>query len=145
MRRIVPDLLACAIASVTLVLSLSFRSEPLRAVMVVISGSSLCCAWHVIRPHVQSRLGVVLLGVGLSTLALGCAWSGLNVMRFYLYNPAMEQVGSYFIWYEIVCTTQVVVQWCGAVVASAFVVILVISPFWIRWRRASLTGKRNLQ
>ena len=136
---LVPGLLACTITVVMLWLSLTLRSELLRGVAVLNAASSITYGWVSLRR--QSRLGVVLLGAGLSTLVLGCAWSGLNVARFYLYNSAMEQVGSYPTWFGIVCTTQVVVQWCGAVAALAFVVILAGSPLWMRFHRASSVGK----
>lgn len=129
--------LTVLVALVMLWFSLTLRSEPLRAFAVVIAAGSITYGWISLRKNLQSRLGVVLLGAGLSTLALGCAWSGLNVARFYLYNPAMEQVGSYPTWFGIVCTTQVVVQWCGAVAALAFVVILAGFPLWMRFQRAS--------
>lgn len=126
MRHVAHGSLACSIALVMLLLSLTLRSEPQRAVAVLIAAGSISYLWRSFRKNLQSRLGMVLLGTGLSTLALGCAWSGLNVVRFYLYNPAMNQVGSYPTWFQTVCTTQVVVQWCGAAVALAFVVILAI-------------------
>jgi hypothetical protein len=142
MRRLSgPGLLACGIAVVMLWFSLTLRSEPLRAVAVLIAASSITCGWVSLRKNLQSRLGVILLGAGLSTLALGCAWSGLNVARFYLYNPAMEQVGTYPTWFEIVRTAQVVVQWCGAVAALTFLVILAGFPLWMRFHRASSIGK----
>ncbi len=120
------------VALVMLGFSLTLRSELLRATAVLITAGSITYGWVSLRKKLQSRLGVVLLGAGLSTLALGCAWSGLNVARFYLYNPAMNQVGSYPTWFEIVRTPQVVVQWCGAVAALAFILILVIWPFSMR-------------
>ncbi len=120
---------AVLIALVMLGLSLTLSSEPLRAVAVLVAAGSISYAWVSLRKNLQSRTGVILLGAGLSSLALGCAWSGLNVARFYLYNPAMNQVGSYPTWFEIVSTTQVVVQWCGAVAALAFVAILAVWPF----------------
>jgi len=135
--------LTVLVALVMLWFSLTLRSEPLRAFAVVIAAGSITYGWISLRKNLQSRLGVVLLGAGLSTLALGCAWSGLNVARFYLYNPAMEQVGSYPAWFGIVCTTQVVVQWCGAVAALAFVAILVGSPLWMRFHRASSMGEHH--
>jgi hypothetical protein len=124
--------LTVLVALVVLGLSLTLRSEALRAAGVLIAAGSITYGWVSLHKKLQSRLGVVLLGTGLSALALGCAWSGLNVVRFYLYNPAMNQVGSYPSWFEIVCTTQVVIQWCGAVAALAFVVILAIWPFSMR-------------
>jgi hypothetical protein len=131
------------VALVMLGFSVTLRSEPLRAAAVLIAAGSITYGWVSLHKKLQSRLGVVLLGAGLSTLALGCAWSGLNVVRFYLYNPAMDQVGSYPTWFEIVRTAQVVVQWCGAVVALAFVVILAASPLWVRFHRASSMGKQG--
>jgi hypothetical protein len=131
------------VALVMLGFSLTLRSELLRATAVLIAAGSITYGWVSLRKKLQSRLGVVLLGAGLSTLALGCAWSGLNVARFYLYNPAMNQVGSYPTWFEIVRTTQVVVQWCGAVAAIAFVVLLAGSPLWMRFHRAPSMGKQG--
>jgi hypothetical protein len=135
--------LTLLVALVMLWFSLTLRSETLRTVAVLIAAGSIAYGYISLRKNLQSRLGVLLLGAGLSTLTLGCAWSGLNVARFYLYNPAMEQVGSYPTWFGIVCTTQVVVQWCGAVAALAFVVILAGSPLWIRSYRASSMGKKG--
>ncbi|HKU27520.1 MAG TPA: hypothetical protein VJQ54_18755 [Candidatus Sulfotelmatobacter sp.] len=131
------------IVLVMLGLSLTLSSEPLRAVAVLIAAGSISYAWISLRKNLQSRTGVILLGAGLSTLALGCAWSGLNVARFYLYNPAMNQVGSYPTWFEIVSTMQVVIQWCGAVAALAFVVILAGSPLWTRFHRTPSMGKQG--
>jgi hypothetical protein len=137
--------LTVLVALVMLWFSLTLRSEPLRAFAVVIAAGSITYGWISLRKNLQSRLGVVLLGAGLSTLALGCAWSGLNVARFYLYNPAIEGAAVYSTWFEIVCTTQVVVEWCLAIVALAFAVILAISPFWMRSHRVSLMGKHDPQ
>jgi len=142
MRRL-NVVLTVLVALLMLLFSLTLRSEPLRAAAVLIAAGSIAYAWVSLHKKLESRLGVILLGAGLSTLALGCAWSGLNVARFYLYNPAMNQVGSYPTWFEIVCTAQVVVQWCGAVAALAFVVILAGSPLWMRFHRAPSMGKQG--
>jgi hypothetical protein len=88
MRGFTSSLLACTVALVMLVLSLSLRSEPLRAVAVFIAAGLLYHGWGCLRPRLQSRFGLVGLSVTFSTGALACAWSGLNVARFYLYNPA---------------------------------------------------------
>lgn len=128
MRRWTSGLLACTIAVAILLLSFSFRSEPLRAVGALMAGGSICYAWFTLRPRVQSRPGLVLLSVALLTLILACTWSGLNVVRYYLYDPAIEGPAIYSTSYKIVCTTQVVVQWCGVIASLFLVVVLAISP-----------------
>jgi hypothetical protein len=132
MRRLMLGLLACTIALVMLLLSLSFRLEPLRAIAILIAAGSICYGWVRVRPHLQSRIGLVAFSVAFSMLAFACAWSGLNVIRFYLYNPAMEGAATFATWYEIVCTTQVVIQWLLAGLGVVLLVLLVVSPFWIR-------------
>jgi len=131
-----PGVLGIGIAAVMLALSLTIRSENQRAVAVLVASGLVCYAWIVLRARVKSRLGLGLLGSGLATLVLACAWSGLNVARFHLYNPAIEGPAIYSTWYEIVCTTQVVLQWCGTVLALAFVVGLAVFPFWTHIRSA---------
>ena len=132
MTRWTSGLLACTIAVIMLLLSLSFRSEPLRAVGVLLAGGSIWYAWFTFGPRIQSRPGLVLLSVALLTLILACTWSGLNVVRYYLYDPAIEGAAIYSASYKIVCTAQVVIQWCGAVAALVLLVVLAISPFWMR-------------
>ncbi len=145
MRHFTSSLLACTIALVMLLVSLSLPFEPLRAAAVLITAGSIWYGWVRLRKNLQTRIGLLcLLGVGISALALACAWSGLNVVRFYLYNPAMEGAAIYSTWFEIVCSTQVVVQWCGVVLALVFVVGLAIFPFWTRSHHASLMGKHDL-
>lgn len=133
MRRLatLPGLLAGTIALVMLVMSLTLRSEPLRAVAVLIATGSLCYGWIRLRPP-QSGFGLVRLRVAFSMGALACTWSGLNVVRFYLYNPAMEGATIYSAWYEIVCTTQVVIQWFLAGLGVVLLVLLAVFPSWIR-------------
>lgn len=132
MRRWTPGLLASTIAIVMLFLSLSFRSEPLRAIGVLVAAGSLCYAWVTLLARIQSGPDLVVLRAALFTLTLACTWSALNVVRYYLYNPAIEGPEIYSTSYKIVCTTQMVVQWCGAIASLVLVVVLAISPFWTR-------------
>jgi hypothetical protein len=135
-ERNATGVLAIGIALLMIGVSLALRSEVQRAAAVLIAAGSIGYAWTMLRNRLQSRLGLGLLGSGLSTLAIACAWSGLNVVRFYLYDPAIVGTAVYSTWYEIVCRTQVVLQWCGAILALAFVVVLAVFPFWTRIRSA---------
>jgi hypothetical protein len=135
-RNATTGVLAVAIALVMIGVSLTLRSEAQRATAVLISAGSIGYAWVRLRNNLQSRLGLGLLGTGLLTLVTACAWSGLNVVRFCLYDPAIVGTAVYSTWYEIVCTSQVILQWCGAVLVLAFVVVLAIFPFWTRIRSA---------
>jgi hypothetical protein len=135
-RNATTGVLAVAIALVMIGVSLALRSEAQRAAAVLVAAGSIGYAWVTLRNHLQSWLGLCLLGTGLSTLAIACAWSGLNVVRFCLYDPAIVGTAVYSTWYEIVCTAQVILQWCGAVLVLAFVVVLAIFPFWPRIRSA---------
>jgi hypothetical protein len=135
-RNATPGVLAVGIALIMIGVSLTLRSEAQRATAVLIAAGSIGYAWVRLRNYLQSWLGLGLLGTGLLTLAIACTWSGLNVVRFCLYDPAIVGTAVYSTWYEIVCTTQVILQWCGAVLALAFVVVLAVFPFWTRMRSA---------
>ena len=135
--------IALLVALIMLWFSLTLRSELPRAVAAFFAFGSTIYAWVSLRKKLQSRLPAILLGAGLSTLALACAWSGLNVVRYYLYDPAMERVGSYRAWFEIVSIAQAVLQWC-VVVVLAFVVSLAMFPLWLRFRRAPSSKLKEL-
>ena len=57
--------LTVVVALVALWFSLTLRSEPLRAVAVLIAAGSITYGWVHVRKNLQSRLGVILLGAGL--------------------------------------------------------------------------------
>jgi hypothetical protein len=135
MRRFTPGLLTCSIALVTLLLSLSLRSEPLRAIAVLVTVALLSFGWIWLRPHLEHRF--VLVGrIAFSMGVLGCVWSGLNVVRFYVYNSAMEGAAIYSACYRIVCTTQVMIQWCLMVFGVLLLPVLAVSAFWTRSQSA---------
>jgi hypothetical protein len=64
-----------------------FSSEPGRAVASVLCILLLIQSWVTQRKYLRSRERVVLLSLALSLPALAALWLGLNVMRFYSYDP----------------------------------------------------------
>ena len=125
-------ILLASIAVVMLGLQMVFHLEIQRAVLVLISMGTSIYVWIRFRRALRPWPGRILLGLGTLLLALACGWSGANIVRSNLYNAAVDGHEPYSTWYEIVCTTQVVLQWSAAVLAVAFVVGSAILPFWIR-------------
>jgi len=88
-----------------LVVSGILLSEPGRAVASVLCILLLIQSWVIQRKYARSRERLVLLSLALSLPALAALWLGLNVLRFYSYNPeSPAQV------YSAVVRTQEVVQ-----------------------------------
>ena len=135
MSRFAVGLLVCGIALVLLVLSLSVRSEPLRACLVVGAGSMLWVGFARLGQYSHSRFTLTGMVLAFSMVALSCVWSGLNVIRFYLHNPAHNPSQKWEVFFDrlygAVCSTQIVIQWCVAVLGIAFVVFMVI--LFLRW------------
>src|SRR5215472_16606980 len=70
-----------------LVVSGILLSEPGRAVASVLCILLLIQSWVVQRKYARSRERLVLLSLFLSLPALAAVWLGLNVLRFYSYDP----------------------------------------------------------
>jgi RHS repeat-associated protein len=70
-----------------LVVSGILLSEPGRAVASVLCIPLLIQSWVIQRKYARSRERLVLLSLVLSLPALAAFWLGLNVLRFYLYDP----------------------------------------------------------
>jgi len=70
-----------------LVVSGILLSEPGRAVASVLCILLLIQSWVIQRKYARSRERLVLLSLALSLPALAALWLGLNVLRFYSYNP----------------------------------------------------------
>ena len=96
-------LAVCAIFG--LVASGILVSEPGRAVASILCILLLIESWVVQRKYARSRERLVLLSLVLSLPALAALWLGLNVLRFYSYDPeSLAQL------YSAVVRTQEVVQ-----------------------------------
>ena len=122
-------------------LSLTVSPEPVRAVAAAVGVGLLVHAGVSLRKAWRSRRAAVLLGLAISTVACALTWSVMNVARFYLYDSAAEQVGSYPIWFEIVLVAQTVLQWCAAVAALGLLVVLAGFPLWTRFHGRAPVGK----
>jgi hypothetical protein len=70
-----------------LVVSGILLSELGRAVASVLCILLLIQSWIIQRKYARSRERLVLLSLVLSLPALAAFWLGLNVLRFYLYDP----------------------------------------------------------
>lgn len=70
-----------------LVVSGILLSEPGRAVASVLCILLLIQSWVIQRKYARSRERLVLLSLALSLPALAALWLGLNVLRFYTYDP----------------------------------------------------------
>ena len=66
------------------------RSEPGRAVASVVCLALVMQSWFTQRRYVKSRERLVLVALALSLPALASVWLGLNVLRFYSYDPASD-------------------------------------------------------
>jgi hypothetical protein len=73
-----------------LVISGVLRSEPGRAVASVVCLALVMHSWFTQRRHVKSRKRLVLVALALSLPALASVWIGLNVLRFYSYDPVSD-------------------------------------------------------
>ena len=67
-----------------------FRSEPGRAVASLVCLALVMQSWFTQRQIVKSREGLVLIALALSLPALASVWLGLNVLRFYSYDPVSD-------------------------------------------------------
>ena len=66
------------------------RSEPGRAVASFVCLALLMQCWFTQRRYVKSRERLVLVALALSLPALASVWLGLNVLRFYSYDPVSD-------------------------------------------------------
>lgn len=66
------------------------RSEPGRAVASVVCLALVMQSWFTQRRYVKSRERLVLVALALSLPALASVWLGLNVLRFYSYDPVSD-------------------------------------------------------
>jgi hypothetical protein len=110
-------------------LSLTVRSEILRAVADLIAFVSIGFGWVILREKARSLLGLGWLFSGFLILVTGCVWSGLNVARFYLYDPAIIGRANYSTAYAIVCQAQRLLQWLGLGLVALFAIASLLLPF----------------
>jgi hypothetical protein len=95
-----------------------FRSEPGRAVASVVCLGLVIQSWFTQRRYVKSRERLVLVALALSLPALASVWLGLNVLRFYSYDPVSE-----ISVYSVVVRLQAIIE------RFAYVIGLVV-VFW---------------
>jgi hypothetical protein len=66
------------------------RSQPGRAVASVVCLALVMQSWFTQRRYVKTRERLVLVALALSLPALASVWLGLNVLRFYSYDPVSD-------------------------------------------------------
>jgi hypothetical protein len=117
-----------------------FRSEPGRAVASVTCLALVIQSWFTQRRYVKSRERLVLVALVLSLPALASVWLGLNVLRFYSYDPVSD-----FSVYSTVVRLQAMIE--GVVYANGLVVffwtIVEISCFLAERISVKLVGRRK--
>jgi hypothetical protein len=117
-----------------------FRSEPGRAVASVVCLGLVIQSWLTQRRYVKSRERLVLVALGLSLPALASVWLGLNVLRFYSYDPVSD-----ISVYSVVVRLQAIIE--GVAYAIGLVVffwtIVEISCFLAERISFKLVGRRK--
>jgi hypothetical protein len=113
-----------------LMLTGHLTSEPVRAVVAVLSLAMTAQCWVAQRRYVKPRSRVVLLTLILLLPALGSMWLGLNVVRYYSYDPESP---------AILYLTVIRIQ--DVLVSCAFVVGL-IAMQWLIAEIAVVIGRR---
>lgn len=117
-----------------------FRSEPGRAVASVVCLGLVIQSWLTQRRYVKSRERLVLVALALSLPALASVWLGLNVLRFYSYDPVSD-----ISVYSVVVRLQAIIE--GVAYAIGLVVffwtIVEISCFLAERISFKLVGRRK--
>ena len=117
-----------------------FRSEPGRAVASVVCLALVMQSWFTQRRYVKSRERLVLVALALSLPALASVWLGLNVLRFYSYDPVSD-----ISVYSTVVRLQAIVE--GVAYAIGLVVffwtIVEVSCFLAERISVKLVGRRK--
>ena len=117
-----------------------FRSEPGRAVASVVCLGLVIQSWFTQRKYVKSRERLVLVALALSLPALASVWLGLNVLRFYSYDPVSD-----ISVYSVVVRLQAIIE--GVAYAIGLVVffwtIVEISCFLAERISFKLLGRRK--
>jgi hypothetical protein len=116
------------------------RSEPGRAVASVVCLALVMQSWSTQRRYVKSRERLVLVALALSLPALASVWLGLNVLRFYSYDPVWD-----ISVYSTVVRLQAIIE--GVAYAIGLVVffwaIVEISCFLAERISVKLVGRRK--
>ncbi len=117
------------------------RSEPGRAVASVVCLALVMQSWFTQRRYVKSRETLVLVALALSLPALASVWLGLNVLRFYSYDPVSD-----ISVYSTVVRLQAIIE--GVAYAIGLVVffwtIVEISCFLAERISVKLVGRRKI-
>jgi len=74
-------------------------------------------SWFVQRRYASNARRLWLSSLALCLPWLAAMWLGLNVIRFYTYNGAIEHVGTQMNVYGAVIRIQYGLQWCALVLA----------------------------
>jgi hypothetical protein len=96
--------------------------HPIHALVSILCIALLGHSWLTQRRYVRNRQELVFLTLVLSLPGLAAVWLGLNVIRFYSYNPDSPPSGYYW-----VIPSQDAVWWLGCAVASILVVWAMIT------------------
>jgi hypothetical protein len=117
-----------------------FRSEPGRAVASLVCLGLVIQSWFTQRRYVKSRERLVLVALALSLPALASVWLGLNVLRFYSYDPVSD-----ISVYSVVVRLQAIIE--GIAYAIGLVVffwtIVEFSCFLAERISVKLVGRRK--
>lgn len=117
-----------------------FRSEPGRAVASVVCLGLVIQSWLTQRRYVKRRERLILVALALSLPALASVWLGLNVLRFYSYDPVSD-----ISVYSVVVRLQAIIE--GVAYAIGLVVffwtIVEISCFLAERISFKLVGRRK--
>jgi hypothetical protein len=94
------------------------RSEIVRAVLAVVCTGLMIFQWLIYR-KTDRGTQLLLLSLVVTTLGLSSVWLGLNVVRFYTYDPESPQTWA---WHTLIAHVQEIIEW--VIVALASVVVL---------------------
>lgn len=111
------------------------HSEIIRAVLGVGCTALMVYQWLIYR---KTNRGPQLLFLSLVTAGLGLSsvWLGLNVLRFYTYDPESHQLWA---WHVLMIRVQANIQWAGAALA-----VIVFLGCWFGSRDWSGLDWRNI-
>ena len=107
------------------------NSEIVRAVLAVLCTSLMFYQWLIYR-KTNRGMQLFFLSLVVGGLALSSVWIGLNVVRFYTYDPESHRLWA---WHMLIVHIQEIVKWAVVGLAAvAFLCGLLLLARWINER-----------
>ena len=118
-----------------------FQSEVVRAVLAVTCIALMAFQWALYRKTVGGSK-FLLLSLIVAWFTLASLWLGLNVVRYYTYNPESARTWA---WHTLVAQIQTPILWAMALlIPVVFTWVLWLFVHWISGRVRNLTSRPNV-